>query len=229
MLQSEDEPGAAVAAVEGAFEVSGRGLGSSPGVLFCVEDSLYAVPDFGGYEGFVHADDNHDQAHPSENPDSTARSVLYGVLQHVGAELSAHETVTAEHERWGSMTQLASEYETIAQAAQHDRWAALIHASGLTPEQAESVLSSKAFGALIAELRRAETNHHDVAALLPRLLRPRGFEDADDNAVVLHYRVERDTERPAGSDSTRKPPRLIVGLISSADGAMGDGHPSSPR
>ena len=174
------------------------------------------------YVAIDQPDEVHDQAHPSENPDATARSVLYGILQHVGAELSAHETITAEHERWGSIAQLAAEYETIAQAAQHDRWADLIQGSGLSPEQAESALASESFGALIAELRRAEANYHDMAALLPRLVRARGFEDADDIASVLHYRVARATERPAGSGRTRKPPRLIVGLIPSAAGPMSE-------
>ena len=65
--------------------------------------------------------DDHEHPHPGDNPDATARSVLYGVLQHTGAELSAHETITAEHEQWGSIAQLAAEYETIAATAQQDR------------------------------------------------------------------------------------------------------------
>src|SRR5699024_1683869 len=69
-------------------------------------------------------DDAHTQPDPGENSDATVRTVLYGVMQHAGAELSAHETSTAEQEHWGSIAQLAAEYETIAQAAQHDRWAA---------------------------------------------------------------------------------------------------------
>src|SRR5690606_30199390 len=64
--------------------------------------------------------DEHAEPHPGENPEATGRSVLFGVLQHVGAELSAHETITAEQEQWGSIAQLAAEYETIAAAAQHD-------------------------------------------------------------------------------------------------------------
>ncbi len=48
----------------------------------------------------------------------------------------------------------------------------------------------------------------------------RGFTDADDIASVLHYRVARATARPAGSGRTRKTPRLIAGLIPSADGPM---------
>ncbi|ACV05706.1 Multifunctional conjugation protein TraI [Kytococcus sedentarius] len=166
--------------------------------------------------------DEHAYPHPGDNPDATAHSVLYGVLQHVGAELSAHETITAEQERWGSIAQLAAEYETIAAAAQHDRWAILIRNAGLTAEQADATIESEAFGALTAELRRAEANHHDLDTLLPRLVTARGFADADDIASVLHYRVARATARPAGSGRTHKAPRLIAGLIPSADGPMTD-------
>lgn len=164
-------------------------------------------------------DDSHDGPHPGDNPETTARSVLFGVLQHVGAELSAHETITAEQDSWGSIAQLAAEYETIASAAQHDRWALLVRASGLTNEEAETAISSDAFGALTAELRRAEANHHDVETLLPRLVAARGFADADDIAAVLHFRVARAAARPAGS-GRRKMPRLIAGLIPEASGTM---------
>ena len=165
-------------------------------------------------------DDAHDGPHPTDNPDATARSVLYGVLQHVGAELSAHEMIIAEQEQWGSVAQLAAEYETIAQAAQHDRWATLIRDSGLTPEEAEDTIQSDTFGALTAELRRAEANHHNVAALMPRLVAARGFSDADDIASVLHHRLVRAAARPAGPGRTRRPARLIVGLIPEATGSM---------
>ena len=164
--------------------------------------------------------DDHAAPHPSDNEEATGRSVLYGVLQHSGAELSAHETITAEQDQWGSIAQLAAEYETIAAAAQHDRWAALIRCSGLSDEQAESAIESEAFGPLAAELRRAEANHHNLDALLPRLVAARGFDDADDIAAVLHYRVERATGRPAGSGRTRKPTRLIAGLIPQAHGVI---------
>jgi conjugative relaxase-like TrwC/TraI family protein len=165
-------------------------------------------------------DISHDEPHPGDNIEATARSVLYGVLQHVGAELSAHETITAEQDTWGSIAQLAAEYETLAAAAQHDRWTLLIRTSGLTEEEADDAISSPAFGALTAELRRAEANHHDIETLLPRLVRARGFTDADDIASVLHYRVTRATERPAGSGRARKAPRLIAGLIPEATGTM---------
>lgn len=165
-------------------------------------------------------DHDHVEPHPADNSDATARSVLYGVLQHTGAELSAHETITAEQDQWGSIAQLAAEYETIASAAQKDRWATLIRTSGLTEDQAEAALDSEAFGALTAELRRAEANHYDMQILFPRLVAARGFDDAEDIASVLHYRVARATARPAGSGRTRKAPRLIAGLVAHADGPM---------
>ena len=78
-------------------------------------------------------DPAHDDPHPSENEEATARSVLSGVLQRVGAELSAHETITTEQDTWGSIAHLAAEHETLAAAAQHDRWAAHSASATTTP------------------------------------------------------------------------------------------------
>ena len=41
-------------------------------------------------------DAEHAVPHPGDTPNVTARSILYGVLQHIGAALSAHETNHAE-------------------------------------------------------------------------------------------------------------------------------------
>ena len=158
-------------------------------------------------------DDAHQHPHEIDDSQEAARRVLFGVLNHSGAELSAHETIEREQERWGSIQQLAAEYETIATEAQHDRWATLIRASGLTDEQAEAALSSEAFGALAAELRRAEANGHDIDRLFPRLVKARGFGDADDIASVLHWRVATSTEHPVATRGSQQAPRLIAGLI----------------
>ena len=162
----------------------------------------------------------HSGPHPADDTDTTGRSVLYGVLQHAGAELSAHAALVAEQEIWGTIAQLAAEYETIAAAAQRDRWAALVRASGLSAVQSDEVIESDAFGPLTAELRRAEANHHDVDALLPRLVRARGFCDANDIAAVLRLRLAATTARPAGAGGARSAPRLIVGLVPEAIGGM---------
>lgn len=140
--------------------------------------------------------------------------------QRLHALLSAHEAIEAEQDVWGSITQLAAEYETIAAGAQYDRWSALVRASGLPEADAEDAIASDAFGPLTAELRRAEVNHHDMDTLLPRLVAARGFTDADDIAAVLHARVARATARPAGAGRARRAPRMIAGLIPVVTGAM---------
>lgn len=188
-------------------------------------ESLYVAMTRGRHANVAYVavdkpDHSHSGPHPGDHGEATAASVLIGVLQHVGAELSAHETLAVEQESWGTIAQLAAEYETIAAAAQRDRWASLIRASGLSAERARDVVESDAFGPLTAELRRAEANNHNVDALLPRLVRARGFVDADDIAAVLRHRVAAATARPAGSGRSKQPARLIAGLIPEAMGAM---------
>ncbi|POH59699.1 conjugal transfer protein [Cryobacterium zongtaii] len=157
---------------------------------------------------------------PGDDNDATARNVLCGVLQHVGAEQSAHETIVAEQDTWGSVAQLAAEYEAIAAAAQHDRWAALVRGSGLTPGDADEAIKSPAFGVLSAELRRAEAHHLDVKSLLSRGVAARGLEDAQDVAAVLCSRISTSVARGASAGRARKVPRLIAGLIPKAIGPM---------
>lgn len=161
-------------------------------------------------------DDSHAAPHPD---DVNAQSILFGVLRHPGSELSAHQTIRAEHKRWSSIAQLAAEYETIAGLAQHDRWATLIRASGLDPEQAEAVIASDAFGPLTAELRRAEAHQHNVQGLLPRLVARRSLEDADDPAAVLVHRVRLAARSPG---NRRLAPCLIAGLIPEVLGPVSD-------
>lgn len=171
---------------------------------------------------YVTNDQPHTEAH--HRPDAadvvTGRAVLYGVLQHLGAELSAHETIQAEQDAWSGIAQLAGEYETIAAAAQHDRWATLIHHSGLTPQQADAALASPAFGPLTAALRAAEANGHNPGTLLPRLVASRPLDDADDIAAILHHRITTATTPRTGSSRPAPAPRLIAGLIPEAAGPM---------
>lgn len=174
------------------------------------------------YVALNRPDDDHSTAHPGGGYEVTARSVLSGVLHHVGAELSAHRTMAAEQDAWGSVAQLAAEYDTIASAAQHDRWAALVRASGLSENEADTVIASPAFGALGAELRAAEADGYDVDRLLPRLVKARHVGDADEIAAVLHARVARSTAESRGVARVRRPEPLIAGLLAPAMGPMPD-------
>ena len=167
------------------------------------------------YVAIDRPDVSHIGPRPGDAEKPTARSVLYGVLQHVGAELSAHETLAGEQDAWGSIAQLAAEYETIAAAAQRGRWAQLVRGCGLHPDQAEAAIESDAFGPLTAELRRAEAEHFDIEQLLSSTVRARGFDDAQDVAAVLRARVAAATAHGVGGRAgpSGTAPRLIAGLI----------------
>ena len=163
--------------------------------------------------------DQPDDSHSTpEADDVTARTVLYGVLQHSGADLSATQTIEAEYELHGGIDRLAAELETIAAEAQHDRFADLLSRSGLTAEQHAAVVESTAFGPLAAALRRAEAYHHDLERLVPRVVGRHGLDDADDIAAVLRYRVDKLASTPPRGCRLR--PRLIAGLIPEPLGAM---------
>ncbi len=163
--------------------------------------------------------DQPDDSHSTPGADDvTARTVLYGVLQHSGADLSATQTIEAEYELHGGIDRLAAELETIAAEAQHDRFADLLSRSGLTAGQHAAVVESTAFGPLAAALRRAEAYHHDLERLLPRVVGRHGLEDADDIAAVLRYRVDKLAATPPRGCRLR--PRLIAGLIPEPLGPM---------
>lgn len=164
--------------------------------------------------------DQPDETHaaPPFDDDLTARTVLYGVLQHSSIELSAHQTITAEQDAWGSIAQLAAEYDTIAAAAQRPRWEALLRRSCLTQAQADAVIEGESFGPLTAALRRAEACGHDIEKLFSSVVARRDLSDADDIGAVLQHRL-----RPAGNQSSRNRSRradqhFIAGLLPEAVG-----------
>ncbi|MGZ6583117.1 MAG: MobF family relaxase [Solirubrobacteraceae bacterium] len=166
--------------------------------------------------------DQPDESHQApEDVDVTARSVLYGVLQHTGVGLSAHQTMKLEQETCGGIARSAAELETIAADAQRHRFAGLLGRSGLTKAQHDAVIGSTAFGPLTAALRRAEANHHDLSRLLPRVVAQHGLDDADDIAAVLTHRINKTAIAPPRGVRNAKP-RLIAGLIPEPLGPMSD-------
>jgi hypothetical protein len=125
-----------------------------------------------------------------------------------------------EQEAWGSIAQLAAEYETIAAAAQRERWASILRETGLTHTQADDAIHSESFGALTAELRRAEAHHLNVKTLLQRIVSARGFDDVKDLAAVLHSRIASAIARDAGAGRRGREPAMVAGLIPPALGPM---------
>ncbi|GAB4086346.1 hypothetical protein GCM10028784_29760 [Myceligenerans cantabricum] len=162
-----------------------------------------------------------DHTPPVDEHDS-ARTVLYGVLQHTGAELSAHQTLHAEHEYWTGIARLADEYDTIATLAQRDRWTSLVvgtlrESGRLTLEETDGAVGRDSFWSLCTELRRTEAAGHDVERLLAQVVGQRELLTADDVCAVVHTRLTRATSRRTPA---RHPAPLIAGLIPPAVGDM---------
>ncbi|MGJ0203570.1 relaxase domain-containing protein [Leucobacter sp. gxy201] len=166
---------------------------------------------------YVATDQHHLEEHQHRDDlQNTARSILYGILQHPGAELSAHDTIVMEQDFWGSLEQLAAEYDTIAQEAGLQRWVNLLEAGGLTPETIDELVDSDAFGILTTELRRLEADGHHIDDLLPRIIQAGGLDDVHDLGSLLRYRLQRITT--AYQPSPQRAAGLIAGLIPRATG-----------
>ncbi|WGH92522.1 MobF family relaxase [Auritidibacter ignavus] len=164
-----------------------------------------------------------DQAHLEQHQyrddlEMSGRSVLYGIVQHTGVEVSAHEMIEQEHEDASSIAQLAAEYETIAVEAQANRWLTILTQAGLTGEQRIEVADAESFGVLSAELRRLEASGHRVEQLLTAVVRAGRLENAEDIGSLLRHRVTRLADRYQPAAPPR--PGLIAGLIPRAQGAM---------
>jgi len=163
--------------------------------------------------------DRPDDSHAAPSPEEvTAKTILFGVLQHSGVELSAHQTIKEEQEHWSSFKQIVGEYLTIAAVAQRDRWVGELSAAGLSAEQIDDVIGSESFGPLAAELRRAESSGVDISVVLPQVVAQRGFADAQDIGAVLISRVRHATS--GRGNGARRRPSLIAGLVPVADGPM---------
>lgn len=170
---------------------------------------------------YVATDEQHLEEHQyREDLQMTARSVLYGILQHSGTELSAHETGTSEHNDWYSIRQLAAEYETIAQVAQHERWATLLSKGGLPEASIDELVTAESYGLLSTELRRLEADGHDVDNLLPRVVAAGNLENVEDLGSLLRYRIRRVANRYRPSEQRRQ---LMVGLVPRAIGVSDAG------
>jgi hypothetical protein len=181
---------------------------------------LYVAATRGRESNMIYVDTSFDPD-PATGHDGTislqsASEVLTGVLANEGAGLSAHETLERAQLRADDFGILAAEYETLARAAQQQRWNDLLDRSGLEPGRLEQVRQSSAYGPLLAALRDAEAHGLDVEQTFPGLVTTRPLDDAEDPAAVLRDRVNRwaqivGSPRRAGRN-------LIAGLIPRAVG-----------
>ena len=164
-------------------------------------------------------DDQRHTAHPA-----SARDVLEAVLRNQGAESSAHQAKQDEHDRWTRVDHLAAMHQEVYQAAMAERWASLIDACGLAPEQAEQVRRSDAYGPQCGELARMDTaTERTPESTLPVIVASRSLDDADDAAAVLYRRVQAANKNPGPHTGLRRQSqRYILGLVPQATGPIRD-------
>jgi hypothetical protein len=181
---------------------------------------LYVAATRGRESNMLYVDTSFDPD-PATGHDGTiapqsASEVLAGVLANDGADSSAHEVLERAQRHIEDFSVLATEYETLARAAQQQRWDDLLGRSGLEPGRLEQVSQSPAYGPLLVALRHAEAHGLDVESTFPRLVAIRPLDDAEDPAAVLRDRVDR-WAQVIGS-SRRASMNLIAGLIPRAVG-----------
>jgi conjugative relaxase-like TrwC/TraI family protein len=137
----------------------------------------------------THYDPDPSTGHDGLNEIPSAVEVLTGVLRHEGVDVSATDMIRRSQTQ--SITALVAEYDTIVAMADGPRWDEVLSQSGLSDTEFAKAKSSHAYGALLAQLRDAENRGFDVDTELPMLVTGRSFDDADDIASVLHYRIDR--------------------------------------
>ena len=181
---------------------------------------LYVAATRGRESNKLYVDTSFDPDPATGHDGTTARQsaseVLADVLANEGADLSAHETLVRVQRHLEDFSVLAAEYETLARAAQQQRWDDLLGRSGLEPGRFEQVRQSPAYGPLLAALRDAEAHGLHVEQGFPGLVAIRPLDDAEDSAAVIRDRVERWTQSAASSRRART--SLIAGLIPRAAG-----------
>lgn len=155
-------------------------------------------------------------SHDDSLPTQEVRDVLIGVLANEGADLSAHEVRRRVEDQAGSWAALHAEYQTIARAAQADRWEHLLERSGLSQSELDQARSSDAHGPLLTALGAAEARGLDIEEAFPRLVQGRSLAGASDAASVLHGRIDKWVHSAGSRRSTSD--HLIGGLVPRATG-----------
>jgi conjugative relaxase-like TrwC/TraI family protein len=138
--------------------------------------------------------DTHYDPDPSTGHDGltevpSALDVLAGVLRHEGADVSATDMIRLSQTQ--SIAALVAEYDTIVTLAEGGRWDDVLSQSGLSDIELDQTKASPAYAALLAQLRNAENRGFDIRTELPMLVAGRSFDDAEDVASILYYRIDR--------------------------------------
>ncbi|MFD7161478.1 MobF family relaxase [Kribbella sp. NPDC059898] len=146
------------------------------------------------------------------HPDQTMQDVLEAVLNNPGVEQSAHEIMRQELDNVTRLDRLIPVHEHLCQLDARARYRAASASTGLCAGDRAALEASPAYGALVAELRRAEAAGLSASDVLGRAVDQATLADAVDLAAVLHARVERLVSRTLRR-SGRQP---VAGLVTPA-------------
>ena len=181
---------------------------------------LYVVATRGRESNMIYVDTSFDPdpatGHDGTISSQSASDVLTGVLTNEGADLSAHETLEKAQRHIEDFSVLAAEYETLARAAQQQRWDELLDRSGLETRRLEQVRQSATYGPLVAALQDAESRGLDVEGTFPKLVAVRTLDDAEDPAAAIRGRVDRWIQ--AAGPRSHAASNFVAGLIPRAVG-----------
>jgi conjugative relaxase-like TrwC/TraI family protein len=136
------------------------------------------------------------EEHQRQAP-STGRDVLVRILANPGAEPSATEVMRHELNAASSPARRAAIQEHIAQTDALDRWQSGLVDAGLPAQLVPALVTSAAWPALVADLRRAESMGLNAGDLLSTAVHRASFVHAKDIASVLHKRFNAELARTA--------------------------------
>jgi conjugative relaxase-like TrwC/TraI family protein len=144
--------------------------------------------------------------------EQTVQDILEAVLTEPGVELSAHEVMRHELDNATRLDRLVPLHDHLCQLDARTRYREAVATSGLDPIDQAFLEASPAYGALVAEFRRAEDADLNVPRLLQQAVTQSSMADANDVAAVLHTRVERIVSRCLRSANQHA--TQIAGLVS---------------
>ena len=128
-------------------------------------------------------------AYVETGPDLTRDQVLENISQAYETNLSVHELASRARAENRNPAERIDLYQNLSLHASEK---AMEHATGeaLGLTRTNELKAHDGWGALAHELADATENGLDPAALVKTAHDARGFDDADDEAAVLHYRIK---------------------------------------
>lgn len=121
----------------------------------------------------------------SERPDD----VLNGIAQRTNLNITAHESVSREHEKARNLDGLGEIYRDLADQARNARFEQIFR-NVVRDETANKFIADPAWGAITHHLQQAEVQGINLESLLADAYYQRDFGDAEQPSAVLAWRIE---------------------------------------